>query len=385
MNQAQTFGFDQDAVLLKSQVRRFLEEKFPSDRLHRLVAADPCAGGGAWDRDLWLAMVELGWHAVAVPVAAGGSGMSGAAIAGLVEEIGRAALPCPLLPTLTASFVLLHCGAAGIPALEEIAAGRSATVAITGSAGAWEVDGTEVEYRGDTLNGAAWFVQDAGKAERLLVAARGGQGLCLFWVAVDAPGVAIRADHIIDLTRDQASVRFDNVRAERICADGDAVLRLAFPAIWTMLAADIAGAAEWQLQTTVEYVSTRRQFERPLAFFQAVKHPLVDVMLQVDETRSLVYHAASGLDDPTPETVSAAHMAKASASETAAFASSRSVQYHGGIGFTWECYVHLYFKRQLHSRMLWGDGRWHRARLADLLLGPVSVPGADLSLRQATV
>ena len=163
-------------------------------------------------------------------------------------------------------------------------------------------------------------------------------------------------------------MRFDGAAAQAVSADGAAALEAAMPAIWTLLAADIAGAAEWQLQATVEYVNTRQQFDRPLGFFQAVKHPLVDVMIETDQTRSLVYSAACAFDTEPALARRRAHMAKASASETAAFASGRSVQCHGGIGFTWECFIHLYFKRQKHSQMLWGDAAWHRARLAEILI-----------------
>jgi alkylation response protein AidB-like acyl-CoA dehydrogenase len=95
----------------------------------------------------------------------------------------------------------------------------------------------------------------------------------------------------------------------------------------------------------------------------------VDVMVQTDQAKSLVYTAACAIDTEPERALQYAHMAKASASDTAAFASGRSVQCHGGIGFTWECFVHLYFKRQKHSQMLWGDAPWHRARLADILIG----------------
>jgi alkylation response protein AidB-like acyl-CoA dehydrogenase len=197
-------------------------------------------------------------------------------------------------------------------------------------------------------------------------------GHSLYWVATDAPGIAVHADAIVDLTRDQAHVDFVDVDAEEVCEDGLKALEQAFPAICTMLAADVIGAAEWQLQTTAEYARTRTQFDHPIGFFQAVKHPLVDVMIQIDEAKSLVYNAACAIDHEPQRAAEYAHMAKASASETAAFASSRSVQFHGGIGYTWECFVQLYFKRQKHSQMLWGDAAWHRARLADIVLGKVS-------------
>lgn len=375
MPQPDNFGFGEEAALLKASARKFFADNFPTDRLHRMVASDPnpermsvCA----WDRELWEQMVALGWTSLAVPESAGGLGMPLVAVAGLVEELGRAAFPCPLLATLNATYVLAACGRAGENALAEIAEGRTASLAVTNQQGSWCTADTDVRVTNGRLNGTAWFVQDARKVDRLLVSAQAVSGQALFWVAVDEPGVTIVPDAIVDLTRDQAHIRFDNVQAQQVAGEELLALATAMPAIWTLLAADIAGAAEWQLQTTVTYVNTRQQFDRPLGFFQAVKHPLVDVMVQIDETRSLVYNAACAIDTQPQQAREFAHMAKASASETAAFASSRAVQYHGGIGFTWECFVHLYFKRQKHSQLLWGDAAWHRGALADLLIGAVA-------------
>lgn len=375
MSQSDNYGFEEEAALLKESARKFFAETFPTERLHSLVAADPeplRTPESLWQPDLWQQMVELGWTALAVPEAAGGLGMPAVAVAGLAEELGRAAFPCPLLPTLNATYVLAACGAGAEDALAEIAGGASATLAITNAEGSWEFGDTGVSANNGTLSGVAHFVQDARKVERLLVSARGESGLELYWVAADAAGVDLCPDAIVDLTRDQAHVRFDGAAAQRVSADGESALAQAFPAIWTLAAADIAGAAEWQLQTTVEYVSTRQQFDRNLGFFQAVKHPLVNVMIHIDQCRSLVYNAACAIDEEPELAAQYAHMAKASASDLAAFASGRSVQYHGGIGFTWECFVHLYFKRQKHSQLLWGDGPWHRARLADILIGEVA-------------
>ncbi len=111
----------------------------------------------------------------------------------------------------------------------------------------------------------------------------------------------------------------------------------------------------------------RTQFDHPIGFFQAVKHPIVNMMLAVDRARSLVYAAACAVDADPRDALRLARMAKASASDAAAFCSDRSVQLHGGIGFTWECDVHIYFKRQKHNQFLWGDGTHQRAQLATLL------------------
>lgn len=376
MAQPDNFGFGEEAALLKESARKFFADNCPIDRLHEMVASDPnpqrmtdCA----WDRDLWQQMVDLGWTMLAVPEAAGGVGMPAVAVAGLVEELGRAAFPCPLISTVAATYVLDACGgAAAGAALVEIAEGRSASIAITNREGSWSCADTDVTSDGSTLSGTAWFVQDARKVDRLLVSAQSPAGLSLYWVAADAPGVTITPDAIVDLTRDQAHIQFDNVVAQELTSNGLAALDQAMPALWTVLAADMVGAAEWQLQTTVEYAATRQQFDHALGFFQAVKHPLVDVMVQIDQSKSLVYNAACAIDTQPELAAQYAHMAKASASETAAFASGRSVQFHGGIGFTWECFVHLYFKRQKHSQLLWGDAAWHRSRLADILIGEVA-------------
>lgn len=375
MAQPDNYGFGEEAALLKESARKFLADKFPTATLHSLVAGDHRPERDSeclWDSGLWQEMVALGWTMLAVPESAGGVGLPAVAVAGLAEELGRAAFPCPLLGTINATYVLAACGEAGAAALGEIAEGSSATLAVTNREGSWSAGDVDVELIDGRLTGSAWFVQDARKADRLLVAARASGGIALYWVATDAPGVNVQADAIVDLTRDQAHISFDNVEASQVSANGLAALAEAMPAIWTMLAADMVGAAEWQLQTTVEYVGTRQQFDHPLGFFQAVKHPLVDVMILIDQAKSLVYNAACALDNEPERAAQLAHMAKASASDMAAFASGRSVQCHGGIGFTWECFVHLYFKRQKHSQFLFGDAAWHRARLADIVMGAVA-------------
>ncbi|MEM1156170.1 MAG: acyl-CoA dehydrogenase family protein, partial [Pseudomonadota bacterium] len=286
-------------------------------------------------------------------------------------ELGRSGFPCPLLSTINVCYVLNACDGSTESAFSEIAEGHGATLAITNKQGDWSPGKTDCEVQDGKLTGSAWFVQDARKASRLLVSAQSEAGLSLYWVDAAATGVTLHADRISDLTRDQARVEFDKVDTVMVARNGLAALNRAMPAIWTALAADMVGAAEWQLQTTVDYANTRQQFDHPLGFFQAVKHPLVDVMIQIDKAKSLVYNAACAIDHEPERAEQFAHMAKAAASDAAAYASSRSVQLHGGIGFTWECYVHLFFKRQKHSQMLFGDGAWHRAKLADAVIGPV--------------
>ena len=371
MAQPDNFGFTEEAGLLKESARKFFSENFDAATLHSMVAADPDPNRPAqvqWDQDLWQQMVDLGWSLLAVPEAQGGVGMPLVGVAGLVEELGRAGFPCPLLSTLSVSYILAAAGSGGEGPLAEIAEGATASLVISDEHGSWRAESTPVGSAGGRLNGTGYFVQDAGKVSHLLVCARSDAGLSLHWVAVGADGVGLQQDAIVDLTRDQAHIHFDNVEATEVSTRAYEAMGAAMPAVWTLYAADMVGAGEWLLQTTVEYANQRQQFDRPLGFFQAVKHQLVDVMVMIDQAKSLVYTAACAVDCEPERAARFAHMAQASASDMAAYSSSRAVQCHGGIGFTWECYVHLFFKRQKHSQMLWGDAVWHRARMAELII-----------------
>jgi alkylation response protein AidB-like acyl-CoA dehydrogenase len=379
------FGFGSDEEMLRDLARKLLDEEMPVEKLRRLVAEDPeqvytRGERPDWDAELWKQIVELGWTGLPIAEEAGGVGFKTVGIAALVEEVGRHALPSPLLGTLAAGFVLGQADpVAALPWLRRIAEGAPTTLAITDSRGTWEPDACEVAASasgdGFSLSGRAHFVQDAFKADLLVVSARSGEnGSILCVVPADAPGVRISQDHIHDLTRDQATVSFDgvSVSSDQVVSRNAAdVLGAAWPALLVLVSADLCGTSEWQLDTTVEYAKTRKQFERPIGFFQAVKHPLVNAMVAIDRARSLLYHAACCIDAGSDEAEKAARMAKSAASDAGAFISDRSVQLHGGIGFTWECDVHLFFKRSLHNQVLLGDGVHQRRKLANLLIGPI--------------
>ncbi len=375
------FGFGEEEIMLRDSVRKLLRERAPIETVRNMVAGDhrrayeseiPPAD---YDEDLWREMVELGLGSLWIPAEAGGAGMKTVAAAAVVEEIGRAALPSPLPATLLATALLRSCGERAHGLLASIAAGRTVTLAICDSTGGWELERSDahLDRRGAawSLDGEAYFVQDARKSSVFIVAAETGDGPALVSVTASQPRLTVVPDRIVDLTRDQARLRFENLTVEDadiLAIPGTAknALASATPAILTLLAADICGAAEWQLQTTTEYAKVRTQFDRPIGFFQAVKHPIVDMMVEVDRARSLVYAAACAIDSHPQEAERLARMAKAAASDAAEFCSGRSVQLHGGIGFTWECDLHIYFKRQQYNRMAFGDGAYNRARLAEL-------------------
>lgn len=378
------FGFGADEEMLRDIARKFFDENLPVQILRDLVAADSDAvyerGERArWDEGLWKQMVELGWSGLAVPEDAGGVGFKLAGIAALVEEVGRHAVPSPLVTTLNASYVLNAAGGdAASNGLGRIADGASATLAITDASGSWDPTQCDVTARDEgeqiVLSGTAHFVQDAFKTDLFVTLACKGDSWLLCIVPRDSKGVRLSQNHIHDLTRDQATVHFEDVsvsQSDVVSTTGAEALERAWPSLLVTVAADLCGCAEWQLQATVDYAKDRKQFDHPLGFFQAVKHPLVNAMMGIDRARSLLYNAACCIDENAEDAENAARMAKSAASDAGAFISDRSVQLHGGIGFTWESDIHLFFKRSMHNQVLYGDGRYQRRKLADALIGPI--------------
>ena len=379
------FGFGEDEAMLRDMARKMLDDRLPMEKLRPLVAESPepiydDGQRAPWDEALWQEIGELGWTGLAVGEAEGGSDISLAGIAGMVEEVGRHALPSPLIPTLSASLVLRTASTdAANQVLSKIAGGATASLAITNERGSWEPEDAPLTAREDgdaiVLDGTARFIQDAYKADTLIASAMLGDQLVLCAVPTDAAGLTLEADHIHDLTRDQASAHFSAVKVEAdaiVSREGVATLKAAWPKLLVLISADLCGASEWLLQTTVEYAKDRVQFDRPLGFFQAVKHPLVDAMVDIDRARSLLYNAAAEIDAGTANAELSARMAKSAASDAAAYISNRAVQLHGGIGFTWEYGLHIFFKRNLHNETLFGDGAYQRRKLADIMIGPIS-------------
>ena len=381
----QDFGFGDEEAMMRDTARRMLSERLPMERLWKLVAESPeptydKGERAPWDSQLWDEIVALGWTGLAAGEAEGGSAASMVGIAAMVEEVGRHALPSPLIPTLMASLVLRAAGGeVASRLLARIAGGAAASLAITNDRGSWEPEDAPLtareEDRSLVLHGDVRFVQDGFKAEILIGSARLGDKLVLWVVEADAVGLRLEADRIHDLTRDQASVHFNGVQVGSgsiVSHDAAPVLRAAWPSLLTLVSADLCGASERLLQTTVEYATARVQFDRPIGFFQAVKHPLVDAMVDIDRARSLLYHAAAEIDAGSDQAEAASRMAKSAASDAAAYISDRAIQLHGGIGFTWAYGLHIFFKRNLHNQALLGDGVHHRKKLADLLIGPIS-------------
>ena len=373
--QPKDFGYGEEQDMLKTAAQRFIADQQPLEKLRKAIAGseDPYLGDERppyFDADAWQEMGALGWSALAVPERCGGAEMGLVTAVALAEEVGAAAMPTPLSATLQSTFLLSAMSSpAGDAVLTRIAEGAAVTWGASNAEGSLNVTDTSVRCEGESLSGTVHLVQDLAKADTVIVAAAEGEGVSWHAVSVAADGVTAHADRIVDLTRDQGRLELSDVQAERLTSatGGADVYERALPALLTLVAADIAGAAEWMLQTTAEYAKTRVQFDRPIGFFQAVKHPIVDMMIAADQTRSLVYAAACAYDCGAEDALRMARLAKSSASDTAEFAANRGTQLHGGIGFTWESDVQIFHKRLIHAQHALGDGAAQRAALADLV------------------
>ncbi len=312
----------------------------------------PARDERAWD----VLSSQIGVSALGLPEPAGGIGGL-AEILVVAEELGAALLPVPFLSsTVMAGQVLAGCGAPALTALADIANGVVATVvgaAYSGGSHTLSCD------RDGLVVGHADGVLDALGATWLVVAADDK----LFLVDAEQPCVRVSPVESLDLSRPMGRVDFDKAAAQLISTDAAAALESAWSVIALAIAAEQLGGAQRCLDQTVEYVNARRQFGRPVGSFQAVKHTLADVLVQVEMSRSALARALDAESDQRALR-EAALVARIWCSDAFRFATAEAVQLHGGIGFTWEHFAHLYFRRARADALLLGNVADAREALA---------------------
>lgn len=364
--------------MLLDVAREFCRDRSPVAAARELLETE-----AGFDADLWKEMVGLGWTGIGLPESCGGSALGAAALVPVMEAMGRSMVPSPLLSTSVAAQLLLRAAGAdcGEAWLAEIAAGSAASVAWLEN-GDWGDESVTVELDdGLVLQGSKKFVTDAAAAALLVVPVQHRGELALAVVRTSLLGdTALRANTLIDLTKRSADVDFTGVRLD----PGDVIAGPAVAAALRdarligalLVAAEATGSTAACLDTVVEYLKTRKQFGRLIGSYQALKHPAVDILLEMDSARSFIYHAATlvGEDSVDRDAEIACRMAKVQASQVLTYAGDRAVQFHGGMGFTWECDAQLYIRRAQWSRQQFADPLHHRKQLAHLLLDQESAP-----------
>ena len=366
-------SFSEEQAMLLDVAREFCRNKAPISAVRAQLETD-----NGFDPGLWDEMVALGWAGISLPESCGGSAMGVATVVPVVEAMGRAMLGTPLISTTLAAQLLLRAGGRSRmeSALSDIAAGTIATVALLENAD-WGDTSPGCALGADgMLRGSKKFVADALAADLFVVVIehRGAPALAVVR-AGQLPAGAVVPNTLIDQTKRSASVDFTGVAlAEADLVTGSAVesaLRDVRLLGALLTAAEATGSAASCLDTIVDYLKTRKQFGKLIGSYQALKHPAVDILTAVDSGRSFIYHAATLVSDDTLDRDAeiACRMAKAHASETLLYAGDRAVQFHGGMGFTYECDAQLYIRRAQWSQQQYGDAQHHRKRLAGLLLG----------------
>jgi alkylation response protein AidB-like acyl-CoA dehydrogenase len=313
------------------------------------------------DLAAWKALADgMGLAGLLVPEDKGGQGATHREVAVVLEELGRAVAPVPYLTSaVVATEALLACEAEG-GLLAELASGRrigALAVALhVVPGGAYKV----VRHEDGVLHGELTGIADAAVADTLLVPADDG-GL----YAVDADAVTVTAQVSLDLTRPVATVTLDGAPG-RLLGDAEPAVRRALRAGAGLLASEQFGLADWTLAETVRYLKERKQFNRPVGGFQALKHRLAQLWLEVVNLRAAARNAADALADGADADVAVA-VAQAYAAPVAVHAAEEALQLHAGIGMTWEHPVHLYLKRAKADSIAYGTAGAHRAALADLV------------------
>ncbi len=365
------FDLSKPQQLLQQSAREFFTRECPAEKVRALMETDT-----AFDAKLWEGLADQGWTGLLVPEEFGGLGLSTVELAVVAEEMGRACLPSPFISTVWASALIARTGSAGQKAqyLEAISAGTmKATVALLEASADWNPEAVRLNaelsgghYR---LNGRKEYVTDAAVADVILVIARCGDDLVILPVSRQAEGVTVTLTPSIDASRKLYRVDFANVTIN----EGDALetgyrvkeaLEQATGVATVALCAEMNGGMQWTLDTTVEYAKTRLQFDKPIGIYQAVQHRCAEMVLFTESARSSVYYAAWALSENDPAAKLAVSMAKAYCSDAARETGNRGIQMHGGIGFTWEHNLHLYYKRAKSSEIMFGDATYHRELIA---------------------
>jgi alkylation response protein AidB-like acyl-CoA dehydrogenase len=382
------FEFNQDQVMLRGLVREFLSEQCPVAHVRDMMNDQR-----GYDPDIYRQFVQLGIMPFAEQYGGGDLGMVEQAI--ILEEMGRIPYPGPYFSTIIlGAGAITASGDESLMAryLPDVANGDlTLTLAFLEDDIGWTPEAVTLpvtkignEY---ILDGRKRFVPFGHTADILLVAGRltgtsGERGVTLFAVDPRSDGVAIKTEMMFDLTSKTSTIEFNSVAVPSDHLIGPEAG--AWPLLQDVLeraavgaSAEMLGASRRSLEMSVEYAKVRKQFGQFIGQFQAVKHLLADMLEKVENSHAATYYAAWAIDAGAPDRALAASVAKAKVNEAARQVCGDAIQAHGGIGFTWEYDLHLYFKRAKHLEPLYGDTSFHRERvLREALAGRTALAGS---------
>jgi alkylation response protein AidB-like acyl-CoA dehydrogenase len=353
---------------LRDSVRRLFADRCPPEAATSLYDAAPQDFSGLW-RTL---AADLGLAGLLVPEELGGAGATAREAAVVMEEIGRAVAPVPYLSSaVVATVALLRAG--DTDTVQGLAAGSLTAALAVPLSTAPDATIAGIGADGNGITGRITSVAGVGEADVLLVPVAGADGLELHTVARDAAGVTVSPILSLDMTRPLANIEFSGATSSRVgSAAADTAIAAALETGAAMLASEQLGIAQWCFDTTLAYTKERKQFGRAIGSYQAIKHRLADLWVELNSVAAAARYAADTCARQDDDTAIAAAVAQAFCSGAAVHAAEECVQLHGGLGMTWEYPAHLYLKRAKSDQLAFGTAYRHRARLAGLVDLPAS-------------
>ncbi len=371
-------GLSEEQEMLKNFARDFLEKEC-TEKLVREMEEDE----RGYTDELWQGMAGQGWQGLIIDEDHGGTGMTFLDLCVLLEEFGRALVPGPFIGTVLGAGFVQAVGSdeQKTEILPKVASGELVmTLAFTEPSARFDADGVEttaVEDSGDyVLNGTKLFVPDAHVSDKLIVVARapgssGDDGVSLFLVDGKAEGITSTVLKTIASDK-QCEVKLENVKVPAsalLGAEGQGwgIMHQAKRYYTVAYCAYLVGLAQRDFEISVDYAKERIQFGRPIGSFQAIQHKAADMVTDVDGSRFIMYRAAWAVNEEEDDADLQVSMAKAWCSDATRRVVAHGQQIHGGIGFTKEYIIQLFFRRQKMAELMWGDGDYHREKVAELL------------------
>lgn len=365
-------GYSQEQIELLDVATAFCRDKSPIDKVRKLIA-----GELGYDADVWGEIAALGWTAVAIPETHGGVGLSLSEVVPLVEQMGRNLLASPFVATTLAAQALLVGGTETQKSewLPKLAEGAIGTLALAEANGDWDLNNITATARVDgdriVLSGTKLFVLWAATAEVIITSAMVKDKPALVLLTQQDVAGHLRRETIIDETRRSFALNLNgiSVATSALLDPTKAMAALAHIDIAAPLlqSAEMCGGTQSVIDYTLDYLRTRKQFGKLIGEYQALKHPMVDAYVGYEKARSHLYSAADSFGDQGLGEV-AVRMAKAANDVAYSRAADRSVQFHGGFGFTHDCDAGLHRRVAIFQASQFGDAAWQRSKLANLLL-----------------
>ena len=364
-------GLSEQQELLKDTARDFLENECPETLVREMEEDEQ-----GYSPELWGKMAEQGWQGLLIPEEYGGAGFDFLDLCVLLEEFGRALVPGPYMSTVLGGAVpLIEAGSDDQKSefLPRIASGDLIfTLALTEPSARFDEEGVQCEasVSGDevTFNGTKLFVSDANVADYMIVAGRSSAGVTLAIVPTDQAGVEVT--QLVTIARDkQCEVKLNGATGQLLGTDGGgwAALDPVLQRYTVGECAYLVGLAQMDFEISVDYAKERVQFGRPIGSFQAIQHKCADMVTDVDGSRFIMYKAAWSVNSGQDDAQLDVNMAKAWCSEATRRVVAHGQQIHGGIGFTKDYKVQLYFRRQKRAELAFGDADHHRELVAQQL------------------